>query len=93
MAKAKIPKTSTAAAKKPRGASSPPAATAPADTKTMREAEPRQIRELSGDLHERIRARAYELWEQGGRRHDRAEEDWLRAEKEILGQHADQRGA
>ncbi len=47
--------------------------------------EPKEIRSLPADLEERIRARAYELWEQRGRQHGNPEEDWLRAELEIVG--------
>jgi hypothetical protein len=32
---------------------------------------------------ESIRERAYQLWEQNGRRPGRAEEDWLEAEREL----------
>ncbi len=39
----------------------------------------------SADLEQRIRQRAYELWQQGGRRDGRADEDWRLAEEEILG--------
>lgn len=39
----------------------------------------------TGDLEERIRQRAYELYEQEGRQAGRDEEYWLRAEAEILG--------
>ena len=34
----------------------------------------------------RIRERAYELYEGGGREHGHDEQDWLRAEQEILKQ-------
>jgi hypothetical protein len=34
----------------------------------------------------RIRERAYELYEVGGREHGHDEHDWLRAEREILKQ-------
>jgi hypothetical protein len=37
----------------------------------------------AGGIEERIRSRAYELWEQRGRVHGHAVEDWLQAEKEI----------
>lgn len=30
-----------------------------------------------------VRARAYQLWEQGGRRQDSAEEDWAEAERSV----------
>ncbi len=41
--------------------------------------------ESPGDRDEQIRRRAYELWEQRGRRDGGHEEDWYDAEKEILG--------
>ena len=34
---------------------------------------------------ERIRQRAYELWEQSGRGHGSSEDHWLQAEREIAG--------
>ena len=48
-------------------------------------AEPREIRTLPEDVQARIRERAYQLWEQRGHHHGNAEQDWLQAEKEILG--------
>ncbi|MBZ5648678.1 MAG: DUF2934 domain-containing protein [Acidobacteriia bacterium] len=38
-----------------------------------------------GSLEERIRQRAYELYEQEGRQEGRDQEYWFRAEAEILG--------
>ena len=38
------------------------------------------------DLEERIRQRAYDLFLERGGKHGYAEEDWLRAEAEILGE-------
>jgi hypothetical protein len=38
----------------------------------------------SSDYEEDIRFRAYQLWEQRGRRDGFGEEDWLDAEKEII---------
>jgi hypothetical protein len=32
---------------------------------------------------EKIRARAYELWDRAGRQHGRDEEHWLQAEREL----------
>jgi hypothetical protein len=32
---------------------------------------------------EQIRQRAYQLWEQNGRRHGHAQDDWLEAEREL----------
>jgi len=37
------------------------------------------------DLQDRIRVRAYELYESRGYGHGCDEQDWLRAEQEILG--------
>jgi hypothetical protein len=42
-----------------------------------------QEEEMAADRHERIRQRAYELWEQEGRPEGRAEEYWRRAEAEV----------
>ncbi len=43
----------------------------------------------SDDLEDRIRARAYELYEQRGKEDGHALEDWLRAEAELTsGKHA-----
>jgi hypothetical protein len=36
-------------------------------------------------LHERIRWRAYLLWEQDGRPEGRADEHWFRAQAEVAG--------
>lgn len=40
------------------------------------------------ELEERIRVRAYELYEQGGKRDGHALDDWLQAEAELTGQQA-----
>lgn len=40
---------------------------------------------FSAELQEQIRKRAYEIYEQNGRRDGLAEQDWLHAETEILG--------
>ena len=40
-------------------------------------------------LDERIRARAYELWQESGSGDGRAEDHWLQAEQEIRGQAAE----
>ena len=39
---------------------------------------------ISSDLQDQIRTRAYEIYEQRGRQDGSAEEDWLKAEAEIL---------
>ena len=45
------------------------------------------LRFSNEDLHERIAARAHELYAQRGWREGGALEDWLDAEREILGLH------
>jgi hypothetical protein len=40
---------------------------------------------MDADLHERIRRRAYELWEQEGRPEGRALDHWHQAEAEVAG--------
>jgi Protein of unknown function (DUF2934) len=42
------------------------------------------VKQGGQDLHERIRARAYELFEQRGRREGFHQEDWAQAEAEVL---------
>jgi hypothetical protein len=42
------------------------------------------VGEMTGWWHEnRIRERAYEIWQQAGRPEGKAEEQWLQAEAEI----------
>jgi hypothetical protein len=41
--------------------------------------------DLPGDIEERVRERAFELYEQRGRVDGFALDDWLQAEREILG--------
>ncbi len=50
--------------------------------------EPMELRSLPTDVEERVRLRAYELWEQRGCQHGQAQEDWFRAEREIVGARA-----
>jgi len=38
---------------------------------------------MQSDRHERISARAYQIWVMGGRIHGKDEEHWHRAEREI----------
>ena len=38
---------------------------------------------MHGDLQQRIRERAYELWERSGRPDGRADEYWWQAEREL----------
>lgn len=42
------------------------------------------------DIHERIRKRAYALWEEEGRPEGRADEHWHRAEAEVIGADPDE---
>jgi hypothetical protein len=44
----------------------------------------RQLDGVSRDLEEKIRLRAYQLFEQRGRRHGHALEDWLQAQAELI---------
>ncbi len=45
------------------------------------------------NLEEVIRVRAYQLFEERGRQHGHAQEDWLRAEQEVLRQSSGRRSA
>ena len=45
---------------------------------------PTLVNASSGNLEEEIRRRAYELYELRGREDGFAEEDWARAEREVL---------
>jgi len=47
----------------------------------------------SGDMHARIRQRAYELYEKRGRRDGHDEEDWVQAEREVRGDQSHPRAA
>lgn len=49
--------------------------------------------EAQPNLEEQIRARAYELYEQRGREDGHEQEDWLTAEREILGTNAEKAAA
>lgn len=42
--------------------------------------------EPTAELQQKIRERAYELYEQRGREHGHDGDDWLRAESEITGE-------
>ena len=57
-------------------------------TAKLKSQEPRsQKPDLNSDTEERIRRRAYVLYEQRGRVDGFALDDWLQAEGEILGAH------
>jgi Protein of unknown function (DUF2934) len=45
----------------------------------------RTIEMAQVDVHDRIKRRAYALWEEEGRPDGRAEEHWFRAEAELIG--------
>jgi hypothetical protein len=42
------------------------------------------------ELQDRIRERAYEIWNASGRVHGRAEQHWLAAERQVLSEKAAQ---
>jgi hypothetical protein len=44
---------------------------------------------MSGDMEERVRQRAHELWEQAGRPDGLAEEHWEQALQQIMAEDAD----
>jgi hypothetical protein len=46
------------------------------------------VENIAPSLEEQISRRAYELYEQRGKEHGRADGDWLRAEREILEERA-----
>ncbi len=55
-------------------------------TAKSRSLEPRSLKPVhSGDIEEQIRRHAYELYEQCGKVDGFALDDWLAAEREILG--------
>ena len=55
-------------------------------TAKQKSLEPRSLKpNLPNNAEERIRRRAYELYEQSGREDGFALDDWLQAEGEILG--------
>jgi len=39
---------------------------------------------MDQSLHQRIRERAYEMWDAGGRLEDQSDQHWLAAEREVL---------
>ena len=41
---------------------------------------------MESSLYDRIRERAYELWDASGRLDGRADQHWLAAERELLGE-------
>jgi hypothetical protein len=43
---------------------------------------------MEWSLQDRIRERAYQLWSAGGRTEGHAEQHWLAAERELLGEMA-----
>jgi hypothetical protein len=59
----------------------------PAET-TTEPATHKPAMHLSGDLEQRIRQRAYELWESEGRPQGREQAHWQQAEREIAGRSA-----
>ena len=45
---------------------------------------------MSASLEDRIRERAYEMWNAAGRMHGQAEQHWLAAERQLLSELAPQ---
>ena len=43
-----------------------------------------ELKKSNGNVHEAIRTRAYEFFLQRGCEHGRDQEDWIRAEAEVL---------
>jgi len=60
-------------------------AAAPSRSDGPHAVEPMSQYRNAADLEERIRQRAYEIYEARGRQDGRADEDWLLAEEEITG--------
>jgi len=58
----------------------------PAELRSNENAIPIQHNGHSQDVHARISERAYTLYEERGREDDRALEDWLEAERQVLNQ-------
>jgi hypothetical protein len=77
-----------------------PKAKTPRVTKAKAEKKVLQMPEAAGngngshasleDLQNEIRIRAYEIYEQRGYTNGQADEDWLRAEREVLARHGNQ---
>jgi hypothetical protein len=51
----------------------------------LNESTRKPVEPKTSELDDRIRLRAYELYEQRGRRDGSELEDWVRAENEVLG--------
>jgi hypothetical protein len=78
---------SAAADPKPASAKDAKGTTKTAATKSTAGVAPRKpgTGRPNDDLQQRIRQRAYELWEREGRPHGRAHAHWHQAEREIAG--------
>lgn len=74
MAKAKSPRSTSPTTRFQRAASVP--------------AEGNKVNANHDSLQDAIRARAYELYEERGRQDGYDQEDWFRAEVEVVGQHS-----
>ena len=48
---------------------------------------------MADNIFDRIRERAYQIWESLGHPHDRHDDHWLQAEREILGKDAAEPGS
>ena len=54
--------------------------------RSISESTPTETRLRTPELEEKIRARAYEIYEQHGRNEGHAIDDWLQAEGELTGE-------
>jgi Protein of unknown function (DUF2934) len=82
MAKAKSPRPSSKTVKQ---VITMPEAGSVSIKKSVATTSPSQVRSASPDLEGKIRQRAYELYEERGRTTGRDQEDWFRAELEVVG--------
>jgi hypothetical protein len=76
---------------KPTGASRAKKTTAKPARRTAA-GEPATLEPYQDDLYERIRRRAYELWEGEGRPAGRDQANWLQAEREVARARAERGG-
>jgi hypothetical protein len=87
------PATNDEAPAKPVASVQPDASKAGVQTKTAGKQDNGNGARTNGDLEAAIRQRAYELYEKRGRQDGLHKEDWLQAEREIMGQQQNRRSA
>ena len=83
------PSTNDEAPAKPVASVQPEASKAGVQSISQAKSQPK----TNGDLEAAIRQRAYELYEKRGRQDGLHNEDWLQAEREIMGQQQNRRTA